>query len=105
MKKQVTTSAQAVQTGVNNLTVGNRTNQSVAERIAETDFIQSMSELFSAVMEENVTPMQTLCLLNSVLAGLMLIFTACVPMMVRLIFLVWFGISLLQCRQAGMGKE
>lgn len=77
---------------------------SLSKRLASTDFIQSLSELFSVVLEEEVSPMQTLCLLNSVLAFTMTVFPLGISFVLRTVFLAWFGISLLQCRQAGMGR-
>jgi hypothetical protein len=77
---------------------------SLSRRLAETDCLQNLSELFSAVLEEDVSPMQTLCLLNSVLSLFMVVFPIGIPFLLRILFLVWFVLSLLQCRQAGMGK-
>ena len=77
---------------------------SLQRRLTRTDFIQSLSQLFSAVLEEEVSPLQTLCLLNAVLAFTATVFPLDISFMLRGLFLLWFAAGLLQCRQAGMGR-
>ena len=100
MKTQVTTFASLTHTTVAPLMA----ITSLSRRLAETDCLQNLSELFSAVLEEDVSPMQTLCLLNSVLSLFMVVFPIGIPFLLRILFLVWFVLSLLQCRQAAMGN-
>ena len=103
MKTQVTTSAQLVRTSVNPL-ANLSARVSFSRHLASTELIQSLSEFFSAVLEEEVSPMQTLCLLNAVFALVMAVFPLGIPLVLRILFLLWFGIGLLQCRQADMGQ-
>ena len=100
MKKQMTTSAQFDLNVVTKLT--NEVN--LTQRLTNTELIKTLSDFFSSVLEEEVSPMQTLCFLNAFLAFFMLVFPVGIPFVLRIIFLCWFVLSLLQCRQAGMGR-
>ena len=100
MKNQMTTSAPIDGNALTQLAK----EVSLTRKLAATAPVKSLSALFSAVLEEEVNPMQTLCFLNAFLAFFMLVFPVSIPFLLRLIFLGWFVLSLLQCRQAGMGR-
>lgn len=69
------------------------TNESLMECVAN---------VFSAIMEEEVTPQQSACILNLIAAVIMTVFPVSLPVIVRLIFLVWMGVAAYQCKKAGM---
>lgn len=64
--------------------------------------IEIVADIFSAVMEEEVTPHQALCIINLVVAFIMVVFPIGMPVVLRLIFLVWFGAGYFQCKSTGM---
>lgn len=72
--------------------------KSVADRLAGTSVIMSMAELFSIVMEEKVSAKMTLFVLNAMAAGFMVVFPVDMPVLARIIAVVWFGMALLQCK-------
>lgn len=76
--------------------------KSFTEQLAESNVIVGLAQLFSAVMEEEVTPRHTLLALNVMVALLMLLFPADLPVMARCISFVWMCVGLLQCRNEGM---
>lgn len=82
-----------------------KSETSVLSLVLNSAFILSLSDIFSEAMEENVTPLQTLCALNTMCALVFLVFPVDAPILVRIIFFCWFFISLIQCKRAGMGKE
>lgn len=67
--------------------------------------LESLAHLYSRILEEKVTPPQALRLLHAQLAFLLLAFPCHLPILVRILFLVWFTVSLIQCRRAGIGKN
>jgi len=68
-------------------------------------FIEIVADIFSAVMEETVTPYQALCIINMVVAFVMVVFPVAMPIVLRLIFLVWFATAFFQCKRTGMFDE
>ena len=66
--------------------------------------IVSLARLYTQLLGEPISPLQTLHLLNAQLSFLMLVFPLSFTIMVRILFLVWFGVALLQCRRAGLGR-
>lgn len=87
--------------------VFNRQNRLSRLRTSRTDgrLLLSLARLYSRILEEKITPSQALRLLNAQLAFLFLAFPCCIPMPVRILFLVWFATSLIQCRRVGLGKD
>lgn len=65
----------------------------VAERFAK---------FLSVSVEEEISPLQALCILQAVLSFTVLVFSVCVPLVVRLLMLAWFVFSLRQCRRSGL---
>jgi len=73
-------------------------NKSFADRLASTSFIMNIAELFSIIMEEEVSAKKTLFILNAMVSGFMLVFPADMPIIARIIALLWFCLALLQCK-------
>lgn len=67
--------------------------------------IECIAEVFSAVMEEEVTPQQVLCVLNLMASFFMVAFPVNLPVIVRIIFAAWFCVAFYQCKRAGMTIE
>lgn len=59
-----------------------------------------LSRCYSRLLGETVSPLCTLCLLNAQFAFLMLVCPLPFLFVVRMLFLLWFGFALLQCRHA-----
>lgn len=66
--------------------------------------IRPIAELFSSVMGEPINSRQTLCILHAMLAGFVVIFSLAVPMLFRVLAMVWFWLTLQQCKKAGLGE-
>ena len=52
-------------------------------------YMECVANIFSAVMEEEVTPRQASCILNLILSVTLLVFPVCMPVVLRLIAFVW----------------
>jgi len=65
--------------------------------------IRPIAELFSSVMGEPINSRQTRCILHSMLAGFVVIFSLAVPLLFRALVMVWFWLTLQQCKKAGLG--
>lgn len=78
---------------------------SLSSVLENTSFAQNASQLFSAIMEENVSPRQALLALNAMLALVCLMFPIGISIALRIVFFTWFAIAILQCKNAGMGEE
>ncbi len=72
---------------------------------AHSSTLQCLAHIFSAALEEDVTPKQTLCILHAILALLFLVFSLAVPFAFRLLCIAWFAYALHRCKQAGLGEE
>lgn len=84
--------------------VSSRTNsfgnkKSIISRLAGTDTIQCLSDIFSAIMEERVSPEQTVCLLNVMLALTLAIFPVGISFIVRILLLAYLAVSVYHCKQ------
>ncbi len=64
-----------------------------------------LAGLFSAVLEEDVTPHQAACLLNAIMALLVTVFAMAMPMLFRVLCFAWFATALWQCKRAGLGDD
>lgn len=68
-------------------------------------FLIKTATLFSSLLEEEITPRQTQCLIHSLVAFTAMVFPLEMPLLLRFGIIAWFSITLLQCRQAGLGEE
>jgi hypothetical protein len=101
---------------INNITINNTKikkgiemeNMSLAES-KKSSIIKSIatgtSELFSAVLEEEVSPKQSMLILHSIVAGIVTVFATGMPLWFTCLSIAWFGYSLHLCKKAGLGEE
>ncbi|MBR4365322.1 MAG: hypothetical protein IKP43_00920 [Bacteroidaceae bacterium] len=59
----------------------------------------TLSKLFSSVLEEHISPMQSLRVIHLVVACLFAVMPASMPLLLRLLFIGWFGLTVLQLLQ------
>ena len=71
-------------------------------RISSLRMAVTIASFFSSILEEKVSPVQALCLINLMLALLMTVFPVSMPLLLRALFIVWLGIALRVCRQSGI---
>jgi len=64
-----------------------------------------LSRLFSDVLEEDVTPWQTLCIVHACLALCVLLCSAAVSLPFSALCTAWFLIALRQCKRAGLDGD
>lgn len=64
--------------------------------------ICAIAAFFSMVMEEEVSPRLTKCILNTMMALSSLLLFGGQNIILTIMLAVWFGISVIQCKQAGM---
>lgn len=69
-------------------------------KILSFSYLVRLAHLYSAIMEQAISPLQTLYLLHVQLAFTLLIFPFSLSVLVRFIFLIWTVIALLLCRSA-----
>lgn len=82
-----------------------KNQQSIFSRVANTATVRNMAALASALIGEEVTPEQMLCLMNTAAALFFLMFPVNISLVVRVLFLVWFIAGCLQCKAMGMGED
>lgn len=68
--------------------------------LASAKWIVALAAIFSAVMEEEITPRFTLHLLNVQLAGFVLLCTGGVGIVLQAVCLAWFATSLCLAKRA-----
>lgn len=71
----------------------------------EQSFIECVAEVFSTIMEENVSTQKAAAILNIILAVMLVIFPVCMPVAIRIIALAWLGVSFWWCKDAGILDE
>lgn len=86
------------------LTSRQNVNLSLSEAIAQTAVVRNLAEIFSAIMEEEVTPQHTLLIVNAMMSLFMLVFPIYSSIALRIICFAWFLVAILQCKKAGMDK-
>ncbi|MBR3454106.1 MAG: hypothetical protein IKH26_02165 [Bacteroidaceae bacterium] len=59
----------------------------------------TLSKLFSCVLENHISPMQSLRLVHLIVACLFTVMPASMPLLLRLLFVAWFAITVVQLRQ------
>lgn len=59
----------------------------------------TLSNWFSLIMEEHINPMQSLRVFHLVIACLFAVMPASMPLVLRLLFIAWFGVTVFQLRQ------
>ncbi len=64
--------------------------------------VLSLASFYSRLLETSVTPSQTLHLLHAQAAFFLLVFPFPVLPFVRLLFLCWAALAVVQCRRAGL---
>lgn len=64
--------------------------------------LMSLSRYYSRLLELPVTSLQTLYLLHAQLAFVCLVFPVECSLSIRVLFLVWFALSVLQCKCSGL---
>ena len=65
---------------------------------AQKSFMECVAEVFSAIMEEEVTTQQASCIINVIVATLMTVFPVNIPILLRIFSLVWMGVSILHLK-------
>lgn len=75
------------------------------DKILSSVLLKNISELFSMIVEEKISPLQTLHLLHAMFALIFVVFPVEMSFVLRLLFIGWFALTLLQCKQSGLGEE
>ena len=65
---------------------------------------EMLADKLSACIEEQVSPGQALRILHAVIAFTFLVFSCCNALL-SVIFLVWFALTLLDCKRAGVSSR
>lgn len=79
---------------------------SLKERIkyCVKDWSETFADVLSSSIEEQVSPSQALRILHAVVAFTVLVFSYGNALL-SVIFLVWFALTLLDCRRAGLSGK
>ncbi len=64
--------------------------------------VVSLASFYSRLLEMHVTPLQTLHLLHAQLAFFLMLLPFEFSVLVRALFVLWFALSVCQCRRAGL---
>ena len=62
-------------------------------------FSECVAAVFSAVMEEEVTPQQAVAILHLIASLSLLVFPVAMPVVMRIISFAWFGVSIWLCKK------
>ncbi len=60
------------------------------------------ADALSVMVEEDISPLQLLCIFQAVISFVVLVFAVCVPLPLRCVMLAWFASSVWQCKRAGL---
>lgn len=72
---------------------------------ANVSIMECVANVFSAIMEEEVTPQQASCILNIILSLIVLVFTIGMPVFLQIITFAWLGVSVWQGKKSGLLGE
>lgn len=70
---------------------------SFLDLLARAKAIRLLARLYSALLEEEITPVRTLHLLHAQIAAIVAICPAGMPAALRLLCLVWAGLAIKRC--------
>ena len=75
---------------------------SLNERIkcCVNDFVPALANALSHCVEEEISPAQTLRILHAVIAFTFLVFSYG-----NVLFLIWFALTLVDCKRAGLSNQ
>ncbi len=104
MKKHIALQPVAAPAGNFNLSFASLFHAFV-ERLTHLRPVVALTAVYSRLLEEDITPRQTLLLLQAQVAFFALAFPLAFSLALRLVFLLWFALSLVHCRRAGLGKR
>lgn len=71
-------------------------------RMFSLRMLVTVALFFSRILEEKVSPVQAICLINLMLSLVMVIFPVSMPLLLRGVFIVWLVTALRACRQSGL---
>lgn len=72
---------------------------------SNTSLIECVAEIFSAVMEEEVTAQQASAILQMIISLVLVIFPVEMPIIIRIVCMVWMLVSFVKCKNAGIINE
>jgi hypothetical protein len=61
-----------------------------------------LSQLYSRILEMRITPLQAFHLTHAQVVFYLMIFPCNFPLLVRVLLMLWFFLTVLQCRHAGL---
>jgi len=69
-------------------------------RLENLSLLRRLTGVYAALLEQPLTPRQTLHLLHAQLAGMTLLLTACASLLFYVLELAWFGMAMNGCARA-----
>ncbi len=74
-------------------------------RLARLQAVVALAGIYSAIMEERISPQLTLHLLNAQMAAFVALLPATLPLTLRLVCFLWAALALTGCREAYRHRE
>ncbi len=75
------------------------------KHIESKSLMCSIADLFSAVMEEQITPKQARLILNAIFALIVTVFTVGMPLWFNFLSFAWMIHALWLCKKNGLAEE
>lgn len=75
------------------------------KRTETISFFSVIAEIFSAVMEEQITPKQAKLLTNAIIAIILTVFTVGMPLWFNFLTFAWMIHALWLCKKNGLADE
>lgn len=75
------------------------------KRIESKSLMTVIADIFSAVMEEQITPKQARLILNAIFALIVTVFTVGMPLWFNFLSFAWMIHALWLCKKNGLGEE
>lgn len=70
--------------------------------VLRSTVIMILSRFYTRLLEMRITPLQTFHLTHAQLAFFMMVFPVEMSVVVRSLLVLWFALTLLQCRRSGL---
>lgn len=89
------------------LTTNNSATRNISEVISSIKGyairpIASLSKYYTKLMGEEISTRQTLLLINAQVAAVFAIFPLSYSIILRVLFIIWFATSVIQCKKGGL---
>lgn len=70
-----------------------QTIKTISRESQSMSVLESLAEVFSTILEEEVTPVQSFHIMHAMLAFVVLVFSGSLPLLAQFMLLIWFCVA------------